>query len=165
VTPRAFPDRIKWRSEKQKQGVWKDVRAVAADAIEIWLDSSPAVALWLARQIGNAVQGGIRDLEDVWQEWSLATTPRMSPELVVAGRSKEAEEIRKWLASRSGLLAVRGDSPDEPFAFLYASIANLPDQEKLAALSRCVVLQNLDEFRAIQAFSGPLRGSGRWGFV
>jgi hypothetical protein len=156
VTPRPFPERAKWQSGKQKTNEWKDVRVMAADMLETWLDSAPAVALWLARQVGNAVQGGARDLEDAWEEWSRAAKPKITPELVIAGRSKEAKRIQEWIASRSGILEVQGDSPDEALAFLYAAIHTLSERERVAAFSRCVVVDNLKEFRAIQAFAGPL---------
>lgn len=156
VTPRTFPERDKWQEQKQQEGVWKDVRVIAADSLEVWLDSAPAVALWLARRIGNAVQGGTRHLEDAWNEWSLATNPQMTGEMVIAGRAKEAERVQKWIAGRTGIIAVQGDAPDEALAFLYASIAALTEQDRVAALSRCVVVENLNEFRAIQAFRSPL---------
>jgi len=75
VTPRPWPGRTKWQSEKltSRNRKWKDVRVIGADALEQWLDSAPAVALWLAKQVGKVVSGGIRDLESMWEEWSLAT--------------------------------------------------------------------------------------------
>jgi hypothetical protein len=156
VTPRILPDRDRWQAEKQQEGIWKDVRVIAADVLENWIEAAPAVGLWLARQIGNAVQGGTRDLEDAWNEWSLATDPVMTVDLVIAGRLKEVERIQQWISSKTGILAIRGDSPDEALAFLYASISKLNEQEKLTALSRCVVVKSLDEFRAIQFFTSPL---------
>ncbi|HZT35060.1 MAG TPA: hypothetical protein VFA15_04000, partial [Nitrososphaera sp.] len=95
-------------------------------------------------------------MEDVWQEWSLATSPQISPDLVIAGRTKEVKQIHEWIASRSGMLSVQGDSPDEPLAFLYAAVDKLPEKDKTAALSRCVVVDNVQEFRAIQAYNPPL---------
>jgi hypothetical protein len=156
VTPRIFPDRDRWQAEKRQEGVWKDVRVIAADVLENWIGSAPAVGLWLARQIGNAVQGGTRDLEDAWNEWSLATDPVMTVDLVIAGRLKEVERVQQWIASKTGILAVRGDSPNEALAFLYAAMFKLKEQERMTALSRCVVVNSLDEFRAIQLFKSPL---------
>src|SRR5208283_1118075 len=77
VTPRAWPGRLKWQNEKRAKGVWKDVRVIAADALEQWLDLAPAVALWLARQIKGLVVD-IRDIEGFWEEWSAATYPKMT---------------------------------------------------------------------------------------
>ena len=153
VTPRPWPGRVKWQSDKRASGRWKDVRVINADGLEQWLDSAPAVALWLARQIGKVVSGGIRDLETFWEEWSVGTNPTMIPTLVISGRTRDAEAIQKWIAQRPSILEVQGDHPDEAFAFLYASIAILPETEKTQALARCVIVENINELRQLtQAF-------------
>ncbi len=153
VTPRPWPGRVKWQNDKRSSGTWKDVRVINADGVEQWLESAPAVALWLARQIGKVVSNRIRDLEAVWEEWSVGTKPVMTPALVIGGRARDAEVIQKWIADRPRIFEVQGDHPDEALAFLYASIATLPETEKAQALARCVVVENIGEFRQlIQAF-------------
>lgn len=153
VTPRSFPRRGKWQSEKQATGAWKGVKVIAADGLEQWLDITPAVALWLARQIGKVISGGIRDLEAVWEEWSIGTKPAMTPALVIGGRTMDVETVQKWIAGVPRILEVQGDHPDEAFAFLYAAIATLPDAERVQALARCVVVENIGELRQLtQAF-------------
>ena len=106
VTPRSWPGRGKWQSDKQATGTWKDVKVIAADGLEQWLDSAPAVALWLARQIDKVVSGGIRDLEAVWEEWSVGTNPTMTPDLVIGGRTRDVEAIQKWISERPRILEV-----------------------------------------------------------
>ena len=153
VTPRPWPGRIKWQNDKRTSGTWKDVRVINAGILEQWLESAPAVALWLARQIGKVVSNGIRDLEAVWEEWSIGTKPVMTPALVIGGRTKDVEVIQKWITDKPRTLEVQGDHPDEAFAFLYASIAILPETEKAQALARCIVVENINEFRQVaQAF-------------
>ena len=54
---------------------------------------------------------------------------------------------------RREFLKYRGDHPDEAFAFLYASIATLPETERTQAFSRCIVVENINELRQVsQAF-------------
>lgn len=157
VTPRSWPGRVKWAEEKKKDQTWKDVRVINIDSIEQWLESAPAVALWLAKQLGKATSHGVRGLENYWEEWSLSTDPQMTTDLVIGGRSGNVEKIQKWISEKASILEVQGDAPDEAFAFLYGSIDSLPDQEKTKALSRCVVVDNLTDFRAcIDAFQNPL---------
>jgi hypothetical protein len=157
VTPRSWPGHGKWQNDKRITGTWKDVRVINADGLEQWLDSAPAVALWLARQIGKVVSGGIRDLENVWEEWSLATNPIMTTDLVISGRTREVEEVQKWIVQKPGILEVQGDSPDEAFAFLYAAVATLPETERIRVFSRCVVVENINELRqCTEAFQNPL---------
>ena len=157
VTPQQWPKRGVWEAAKKTAGDWKDVKVIAADMLESWLDSTPAVALWLARQIGKVTLGGIRDIEGVWEEWSLSTDPQMTTDLVIGGRKKDMEDIQNWIVGPPGLLEVQGDSPDEPLAFLYAVIVNLSESDRVKALSRCIVVENLQQMReCIQAFATPL---------
>ncbi len=153
VTPRSWPGRVKWQNDKCASGKWKDVRVINVDGLEQWLDSAPAVALWLARQISKVVSGGIRDLEAFWEEWSVGTNPTMTPDLVISGRTRDVEAIQKWIIEKQSILEVQGDHPDEAFAFLYAAIVTLPETERVQALARCVVVENINELRQLtQAF-------------
>ncbi len=153
VTPRSFTKRNTWQAAKKTLGAWKDVKVIAADTLEQWIAITPAVGLWLARQIGKVVSNGIRDLEAVWEEWSVGTKPVMTPQLVIGGRTRDAEAVQKWIAERPAILEVQGDHPDEAYAFLYAAIATLPDTEKAQAFARCVVVENKTEMRQlVQAF-------------
>jgi len=153
VTPRAWPGYIKWQKNKRTAGIWKNVYVVNADRLEQWLESTPAVALWLARKIGKFNSSGICDLEAIWEEWSVGTEPIMTPELVIGGRTRDMEVIQKWIAERPGILEVQGDHLDEVFAFLYASIVTLPKTEKVQALARCIVVENINELKQVtQAF-------------
>ena len=98
VTPRSFPKRANWQSTKQSTNTWKDVKVIAADGLEQWLDNTPAVASWFARKISKVVSNGIRDIEAVWEEWSIGTKPVMTPALVIGGRTTDVEAIQKWIA-------------------------------------------------------------------
>ena len=153
VTPRSFPKRNTWQNDKKALGVWKDIKVIAADGLEQWIGITPAVGLWLARQIGKVVSNGIRDLEAVWEEWSVGTKPVMTPELVIGGRTRDAKNIQEWIAAQPSIKEVQGDHPEEAYAFLYAVIATLSDTEKAQAFARCVVVENKSEMRQlVQAF-------------
>ena len=153
VTPRSFTKRNAWITTKKALGNWKDVKVIAADSLEQWISMTPAVGLWLARQIGIVVSNGIRDIEDVWNEWTVGTKPQMTPELVIGGRARDAENIQQWIAAQPSIKEVQGDHPDEAFAFLYSAMATLPDTEKAQAFARCVVVENKTEMRQlVQAF-------------
>lgn len=153
VTPRTWPGGEKWQNEKRATGIWKGVRVINADRLEQWLDSTPAVALWLARQIGKVVSSDIRDLEAVWEEWAVGTKPLMTPDLVIGGRTRELEAMQGWIGGNPRILEVQGDHPEETMAFLYASIAKLPDPQKAQAVARCVVVETITALRQLtQAF-------------
>ena len=44
VTPRKWTRKKKWATERSKEGVWSDVRALNADDLVAWLGQAPAVA-------------------------------------------------------------------------------------------------------------------------
>ncbi len=156
VTPRPWPGREKWATKKRTAKKWRDVRAIGADALEQWLEVTPAVSLWLASHLGKAT-GSVRGIENFWEEWSAATKPNMTTELVIAGREVQIQRIHKWLSEQANVLSMQGDSPDEPFAFLYSAFTRLSEIEKVKAFSRCVVIDTPDQMRQlIQTFNAPL---------
>ncbi len=155
VTPRPFPKRKEWEARKKKQKKWKAVRVIAASELETWLENTPAVALWLARQIGKAPDH-IRDIEAAWEEWSLATEPAMIPAVVTAGRAEEVQRVHQWVQGGPSLLEVQGDSPDEALAFLYAALNDLSEPERMRSISRCVVVEDVHQFRTCVQFQQPL---------
>lgn len=157
VTPRAWPGRKNWEIAKKKEKKWKDVRVIAADELEAWLSLAPAVALWLANKIKKIASIKSRGIEELWDEWSLTTNPIMTTDVVIAGRTREMEKVHTWATQTPSLLEIQGDSPDEAFAFLYAAISKFPEGEKTKCLSRCVVIEDIHEFRSyIKTFSTPL---------
>ena len=156
VTTRPWPKRADWESAKKAEGHWKDVWAIGADGLELWLASAPGVALWFAEILGK-ITHGVRSLEAMWEEWSVSTNPAFTPDIVISGRAGERDEIHKWLAGGARIFEMQGDSPDEPVAFLYASIAALPDAEREIALSRAIVVETIQQLRdCYQSFSTPL---------
>ena len=115
----------KWINEKKSANEWKDVQVINADMLQQWLDSAPVVVFQLAKKIGKVISSGIRDIKGFWEEWSLETSPQFLIDLISRGRQKEIEKIRLWLTRTPSLIEVQGDSPDEPFAFLYEAMMML----------------------------------------
>jgi hypothetical protein len=155
VTPRPFPDRRKWEAKKRGLGEWKNVRVVAGDELVGWLAEAPAVAKWLAREIGLPATDTIRDIRHEWEIWSSNTNPPLTPEIVISGRVKDVGNIHHWLREPPNVFQLQGDSTEESRAFLYAAIMFLPPVEQLQALSRCIVVQDKDQFvQCAEAFRG-----------
>ena len=155
VTPRAWPQRRRWEKAKRATRRWKDVRVIAADDLEQWLEEAPAVGAWLAHHLGTTSEL-LHGIEEVWQEWSLATKPRMSPGIVMAGREDATRKVQQWLLGPPGVLEVQGDSPDEVIAFLYAAIVALPEVDRVKAFARCIATDTRDGMRFAASFSRPL---------
>ena len=92
-------------------------------------------------------------MEAFWEEWSVGTNPTMIPTLVISGRTRDVETVQSWIAGPPRILEVQGDHPEEAFAFLYGSIAMLPEDKRAQALARCVLVENITQLRELtQAF-------------
>lgn len=148
VTPRIWIKKDEWCTEKKNEEFWKDVKVYDAKVLEEWLEQAPAVASWLARRLGIYPKGAVA-LEDFWSEWSSIANPPLTSEVVVAGRDKQVESVRKWLSSSPSSLAVQVATSDEALAFLASAINNLPEIEREFLFSKAIVLENTESFRHI----------------
>ena len=137
VTPTAWSNKDKWVEEKKKEKFWRDVRVYDARDLEEWLEQAPAVGAWLAKYIGKYPQQNVYSLGEWWKEWSGVTRPLLPPELVLASRDEQIEEVKKRLNSDPSPLAVQASTKDEALAFLSAVILTLPKEEKEHFLSLC----------------------------
>ena len=155
VSPRAFQKRDEWVTEKVNEKKWKDVQALNADDLEAWLSEAPTVSAWLARQMGK-VPKGVMALEDFWEEWSKATNPPVSVDLLAAGREKQAEGIVAWLSGQPSSFKVQADSSNEAIAFLFASIEKLQNLSlKQVLLSRCLITEDAHASRTMATEKRP----------
>ncbi|KYH31340.1 hypothetical protein [Neomoorella mulderi] len=148
ITPRIWTRKDEWCKEKIKEGFWKDVKVYDAEVLEEWLEQAPAVGAWLAKYLRIYPEGAIA-LEDFWIEWSSVTNPPLTSEVVLAGRDKQAESVRKWLNSSPSPLAVQAATSDEALVFLASVINTLPEIEREFILSKAIVLESSDSFRHI----------------
>ena len=138
VTPQRWSGAAKWAATKGADRAWADVRAYDADVLVHWIEMYPLVGHWLASLIGRRPPG-LRRLEEVWEDWSLATEPPITAELVLAGRDEESIRALRWLRGETGLLSYQADSRMEAIAFLHASISTLPRTHSETYLSRAIV--------------------------
>ncbi len=159
VTPRIWSGKERWLKEKKKEGLWKDVRVYDGRDLEEWLEQAPAVGAWLAKLIGKYPEN-ITSLEDWWNEWSNVTRPPLITDLVLSGRNKEIEEIKKWLESSPSLKKEWLESPpslklvqsftvDEAIAFLYAVISTLSENEREYFLSKSIIVEDEESLKHI----------------
>jgi transcriptional regulator with XRE-family HTH domain len=148
VTPRRWTRKGTWVRERKAEGKWRDVRAYDADHLLHWIEKHPSVGHWLAVLMGK-VPEGVRQLEDIWDEWVRATKWPISTDLILADRDEEAARIHRWLLQPAGVLGIQAESTDEAIAFLRASLRQLPEEHRLAHETRCLVVTSADEARKL----------------
>lgn len=144
VTPRRWrwkPDKSAWEAQKKKIGPWRDVRLIDGDDLAAWLELAPPVHYWLSQQLGKFPTSAT-PLEGWWSSWARETSPALSPELLVAGRRKETEQLVAHLRAPHGVLSLQGDSSEEALAFIAAAIERLPDDERQAVYACGLVVRD-----------------------
>ena len=155
VTPQRWNDKAKWAQRHHAERKWGDVRAYDADDLVHWIELYPAVGHWLAVKIGKR-PASIRQLDEVFQEWSLATRVPLSSELILAGRDDEAAAVLRWLREPPSLFAVQGETTEEAIAFLHAAIRQLPPEYSAPYAARCLMADTADAARVLGDSPSPL---------
>jgi transcriptional regulator with XRE-family HTH domain len=140
-TPQRWPKKDLWIAKKRAERVWKDVQVVDGDMLVHWLEQFPGVADWLAEKIGRRPPG-LRNLNEIWDEWSLATLPALTFDLLVANRDDQATAVLAWLYGPPSVLALQAEAVDEAMAFLRAAIEPLPETQRLFWESRFLAPQS-----------------------
>lgn len=155
VTSRHWPQKDAWKKARQDEGIWREVRAYDADDLVHWIEQTPAVGLWLAVRLGKRLDG-TRELDEVWEEWSLATQWPLTEELVLSDRDQDAAEVQRWLRGEPSVLSLQATTTEEVVAFFHATLGMFPDDVAAAYRARCLVATTVDAARALANAPAPL---------
>ncbi|CRI65399.1 conserved hypothetical protein [Thiocapsa sp. KS1] len=131
VTARHWAKKAEWAATKRAEGDWQNVRAYDADDLEVWLESSPAIALAFAEEI-ELTGPGVESLARHWQTWASQCAPPISPSAFFADRREAKDrliaDVRGRIAGgRNGTYAIRADSAAEAAAFACAALLETED--------------------------------------
>ncbi|MBZ9752144.1 hypothetical protein GO986_12085 [Deinococcus sp. HMF7620] len=129
VTPRRWPEKGEWIQRRLAENVWRDVRVLDADDLESWLSTAPAVDTWLAPLVGHLTVG-VSTVEQFWSQWSEATNPPFTPEVLTVGwKDDPVSTLRTFLAAEPGARGLSGESPQMAEAFIAATLMAWPGVE------------------------------------
>ena len=156
VTPRRWANKSGWAKNLSAEGRWNEVRVLDADDLVAWLQQTPGVAHWFAREIGKLPTTGVIPLEEWWGNWSTLANPHVSSELVTAGRQDQAENLIQWFGGKPSHFYVQGDTRDEAIAFAAGCVCADSQPMGTALLARAVVVENADAWRSLEGHSIPL---------
>jgi transcriptional regulator with XRE-family HTH domain len=148
VTPRHWPQKDEWAKARQDEGPWRKVLAYDADDLVHWIEQTPAVGLWLAARLRKRPPG-TRELEEVWEEWSLATQWPLTEDLVLSDRDQDAAEVLRWLRGEPSVLSLQATTTEEVVAFFHATLSELPGDLANAYRARCLVATTAAAARAL----------------
>jgi hypothetical protein len=155
ITLRHWPQKDAWAKARQDEGIWREVRAYDADDLVQWIEQTPAVGLWLAVRLGKRPEG-TRELDEVWEEWSIATQWPLTEELVLSDRDQDAAEVQRWLRNEPSVLSLQATTAEEVVAFFHATLGMFPDDVAAAYRARCLVATTSAAARALANAQAPL---------
>lgn len=155
VTPRRWSKKDEWMRARQAEGFWREVRVYDADDLETWLESAPAVHVWLSILLGKHPEAAA-DIENFWADWTEVTSPHFSAELVISGRREMVERLHEWLGRPPTSVALRAESSSEATAFFAAALHSLPPGQRECVFSTCLVAEDIIAWRQLAASSESL---------
>jgi hypothetical protein len=156
VTLRRWPGKAAWITERQADGIWRDVRVYDADDLETWLEAATAVHVWFSTLLGTHPDNAI-DLESAWADWSQATDPAITANFLLAGRGALAKILEGWLADNSdSTLALQAESSQEAVAVFAAIVLQFPEARRLEVLGRIIVVDSAAAWNALALSDEPL---------
>jgi addiction module HigA family antidote len=124
VTPRSWSGKATWVKARQKEKLWKDVRAYDASDLEQWLEQSIAGQAWFASETGQNVEGAI-SLDHAERDWSADCEPPLIPAIFADAVGNSKATLRRVIGADPYQPAVIvADSIDEALAFLSAAFAS-----------------------------------------
>lgn len=138
ITPRHWPAKDQWAKQRHDEGPWREVRVYDADDLVHWIEQTPAVGVWLATRLDKRPES-VRELDEVWEEWSQATRWPLTEELVLSGRNQDTAELSRWLRRKPSVLSIRTNTWEEGAAFFHAVLGSLPTGEAATYKARSLV--------------------------
>lgn len=132
ATPRKWSDKAKWL-EKAKEHGWREVRALDAHDLVQWLESAPAVALWLSEHLAKAGPG-IETVDRFFDRWSRGSDPAITARALATGRWRAARALRRSLRDQNSPITIRADSEEEAAALAASVLQRKPSLSARAAV-------------------------------
>ena len=155
VSARDFQNGGKWAEEKRARNDWRDVRVYDSNALEQWLETSPAVGLWLAKLMGRRVQG-VSDLLGHWENLQGALRRLLPPTVPLISRGETIKRFEEWQAGTPGPLEIRAESPQEVMDVFCAWALSLPAEKQPPIFSRALIVDEVESWRELAVSRQPL---------
>ncbi len=148
VTLRKWQDKENWRRAKQDLGEWKEVGVYDSATLEEWLEQSPAVDVWLAGMLGKKPPG-LTTIDDHWANLQAMTDPSLKPEVFLASREKEVDELQTWLHGPPGAMVIQARAQVESIDFVAAFSRDPAHEDWFGA--RALIVETRDAWRDVSA--------------
>ncbi|MFP4846736.1 hypothetical protein [Winogradskyella sp. PE311] len=139
LTSRVWVGKTEWAEEKNKEGIWKDVKCYDATDLEQWLDIARGVDYWMANHLRLTTEG-VYIGEDFWSIWSKTDKFEFPPEILIGGREAAVISLKHLLLDSTGTATyMKAPTTDEALAFILATIVSMESKMKESILSKTLI--------------------------
>lgn len=139
----------RWLEDRRQRNDWRDVRVIDGSGLIDWLHHFPAVERWLGETMGLPVQQ-IETLEQRWADLrSIGNPPPLIPQVFLVNREEACERLKEVFSGTTIQLQLDTHFPDQVADFVAAYVANMEEDEKVDAVSRCLVISSAEGWNAI----------------
>lgn len=121
ATPRRWSGGAAWATKRLKEHRFAGVLVLDADTIEGWLQASPSVHTWLSEMLGRSPSQA-QTLRLWWSLFSKTTEPPLVPELFLAGRTEQRDQLLGRLRQAPQATLIQADSIADCLAFASATL-------------------------------------------
>lgn len=155
VSGRRWKDRESWAKDRSDEKRWAEVRAYGVDDLEAWLETAPVTWAWISEKLGLH-PSGMRSAEYWWDAWSANTTPTTPADLVLAGRTPQAQALRERLEGPGQTTTISASSSEEVLAFIAAVGIEQDVTGTSPLLAQMAFVDDLQAWRRLIAHTKPL---------
>jgi hypothetical protein len=155
ATPRHWPGKAAWATEKCAEGKWKDVAVVDAEDFSQWLESAPGVAAWFG-PLAGCVPGDVRSLEESCSEYCASTNPPLDLSCLLLGRDAERTRLLDLLRGPPSGIDISATTAMEAMTFIGACIDSLPEVERDSLWAKTICVETPKSLRTLAASDRPL---------
>ncbi len=144
-----------WTKTRTDEKRFRAVEAYDSSRLEQWLREAPAVALWLAKEMGKTI-ACVRDIGSYWLDVQAALKKPLPPNVLLVNRASIAAEFNQWQTGSPRELAVRAPSAVEVVAVFAAWVHSLPPTEANAISARTIIIEDRETWRALASSASSL---------
>jgi hypothetical protein len=155
LTSRPWPQRKSWARRHSSDGRWREVEAYGLDDLETWLDGAPITHAWISELL-NLQPHGLVTAQTWWQDWSAATDPALTADVVLAGREGSTKSLRDLLAGSGQLITVNASSDEEVLAFAAALAVADASVDGGVLLARMAYVDRVEAWRRLREHARAL---------
>ncbi|MCB8818767.1 hypothetical protein [Desulfosporosinus shakirovi] len=128
-------------AQKKADSIWKDVRIIDANSLQMWLEACPAVSAWLSGIMGRGMNG-LLSLEDYWINITEHTDPKLNVEFFTGSREPIVPQITNIFNAGSKQIILSAESEIEAILVLAAELVSSTEPIYMELLERCIIVQS-----------------------